>query len=212
MALKPLNPRHEPYGVFDAKDSDVTAFKGGEVVTFDYVAVSGTDKSAKDTADGYVSDTSKTRPVVTKSLTSGRRLLFLADEGVVGYGTLFGVAVGGTAGQDQTGVSLGVHTGYASGKVTCWDGPGLYAVTLDAVDTNSGTGLVKTNGSLAGGAALYATSAGLLTPTVGSAFESYVVGRFIEFTTNGSFVTTPSDLVTGATNFTQAVLRFKTED
>jgi hypothetical protein len=215
MALKPLNPKHEPYGVFDGLDAEVTAFKGGEVVAFTYVAKgSSVDKGAADLNDGYVSDTSQTRPAVTKTLVSGVRPLFLADEGVSGYGTLFGVVVGGTAGQQVGGSTLGPHTAYASGKVTLWDGPGLYAVTLDAVDTTAATGLTKTNTTLAGNAALYATSAGLLTPNSSASFEvgGPVVGRFIEFTTNGSFVTTPSDLVTGAANFTQAVIRFKVED
>jgi len=211
MALKPLNPKHEPYGVFDALDADVTAFKGGEVVQFTYVSATGSDKGAKDVFDGYVSNSAKNRPVVTKTLVADAYPLFLADEGVSGYGTLFGVAVGGTAGQQVSGSALGVHTAYASGKVTLWDGPGLYAVTLDAVDTTASTGLTKTNASLAGNDKLYATSAGLLTPTVGSAVDSTVVGRFIEFTTNGSLVTTPSDLVTGATEFTQAVIRFHVE-
>lgn len=211
MALKPLNPKHEPYGVFDALDADVTSFKGGEVVQFTYVSATGSDKAAKDVFDGYVSNSAKNRPVVTKTLVANAYPLFLADEGVSGYGTLFGVAVGGTAGQQVSGSALGVHTAYASGKVTLWDGPGLYAVTLDAVDTTASTGLTKTNASLAGNDKLYATSAGLLTPTVGSAVDSTVVGRFIEFTTNGSLVTTPSDLVTGATEFTQAVIRFHVE-
>lgn len=214
MALKPLNPKHEPYGVFDALDADTTSFKGGEVVAFTYVAKgSSVDKGAADLNDGYVSDAVQTRPAVTKTLVGGAYPLFLADEGVSGYGTLFGVVVGGTAGQQVSGSVVGPHTAYASGKVTLWDGPGLYAVTLDAVDTTAATGLTKTNATLAGNAPLYATSAGLLTPTAGSGFDagSTTVARFIEFTTNGSFVTTPSDLVTGATNFTQAVIRFKVE-
>lgn len=213
MALKPLNPKHEPLGMFDALDADVTSFKGGEVVGFTYVAKgSSVDKGSADVNDGYVSDADPTRPAATKSLVSGMRPLFLVDEGVSGYGTLFGVVVGGTSGQQVSGSALGPHTAYASGKVTLWDGPGLYAVTLDAVDTTVATGLTKTNGTLAGGDPLYATSAGLLTPNGAAAFEAVEVGRFIEFTTNGSFVTTPSDLVTGATNFTQAVLRFKVVD
>lgn len=214
MALKPLNPKHEPYGVFDSLDADVTSFKGGEVVGFTYVSVNGSDQAAQDVADGYVALASATRPAVTKTLVPDMYPLFLADEGVSGYGTLFGVVVGGTAGQQVSGSVVGPHTAYASGKVTLWDGPGLYAVTLDAVDTNATTGLVKTNPTLVGNAPLYATSAGLLTPTQASGFDggtSPVVGRFIEFTSNGSFVTTPADLVTGVSVLTQAVIRFKVE-
>lgn len=215
MALKPLNPHANPYGTFDGLDSEVGSLLGGEVVRLTYVTAVGsgaTDKAASDEFDGYVSNTAKNRPAVTLALSAGKRPLFLADEGIANYGTLFGVVVGGTAGQSVSGTQLGPHTALASGKVTLWDGPGMYAVTLDAVDTNATTGLQKTNTSLAGGDALYATAAGKLTPTVGSAFESIVVGRFIEFTTNGSYVNTPADLVTGTSgNFTQAVLRFMVE-
>lgn len=211
MALKPLYGNRQPYGTFDGLDSELTSWKGGEVCTFAYTSVTGSDKAAKDVFDGYVSNTSKTRPVVTKTLVSGNRPLFLADEGIVGYGTLFGVLVGGTAGSNQSSSTIGPHTASGAGKVTVWDGPGIYAVTLDAVDNNDATGLSKYNATLTGGAALYATAAGLLTPAVGSAFESVVVARFIEFTTDGSLVTTPADLVTGATTFTQAVIRFAPE-
>lgn len=210
MALKPLYHNRTPMGVFDALDSEVTAFKGGEVVKFAYVDAFGTDKAAADVKDGYVSESSELRPAVTKTLTSGARPLFLADEGSTGYGTLFGVVVGGSSGQDVSGVAVGPHTALASGKVTLWD-TGLFAVTLDAVDTNPNIGLAKTNASLTGGAALYATSGGLLTPDAASAFESVVVARFIEFTTSGSLVRTPADLVTGNTVFTQAVINFRVE-
>ena len=62
---------------------------------------------------------------------------------LLGYGTLFGAVVGGTVGQQVngpttfTGAILGPHTSTGSGKTTCWDKPGLYAVSLDAVDTTS---------------------------------------------------------------------------
>jgi hypothetical protein len=211
MALKPLYHNRTPMGVFDALDSEVTAFKGGEVVTLTYVDAFGSDKASADVKDGYVSESSQLRPAVTKSLVSGKRPLFLADEGTSGYGTLFGVVVGGSSGQDMTGIQVGPHTAYPSGKVTLWD-TGLFAVTLDAVDPNANVGLQKTNASLAGGAALYATVDGLLTPNAAAAFEAVTVARFIEFTTNGSLVRTPADLVTGNTVFTQAVINFRIEE
>lgn len=200
--LQPLYAGLEPIGTFDGYDGDYLTLKGGEVVTLRtvsfYAPGSGTvgDKAAYDVFDGYAPSTSAVRPCVTKTLSTGVRPLFLADEGITGYGTLFGVVVGGVAGQVVTGGStLGPHTATASGKVTCWDKPGLYAVTLDAVDTTASTGLVPTNTTLVPGAALYATTAGLLTPASGSSFEaSKVVGRFVEFTTNGSLVATPASL------------------
>ena len=224
MALKVLQGSR-PYGQFDGLDSVVTACKGGEVVGFSYVATSqATDKHAKDIDDGYVSNTTVQRPAVTTALTSGMRPLFLVDDGTSGYGTLFGEVVGATVGMVVSGGTvLGPHTATGSGKLTLWDGPGIFAVTLDAVHTATTTGLVPTNTTLAGGAALYATSGGLLTPAVGSAFESIVVGRFLEFATNGSLVNTPKSLTsalnspsgsasTGAGSFAQAVFHFKVED
>lgn len=224
MALKVLQGSPRPYGQFDGLDSLVTSCKGGEVVGFTYVSTTaGVDKHAKDIDDGYVSNTTLQRPAVTTTLVSGMRPLFLVDDGTSGYGTLFGEVVGATVGQIVTGgTQLGPHTATGSGKLTLWDGPGIYGVTLDAVHTALTTGLVPTNTTLAGGAALYATTGGLLTPAVGSAFESIIVGRFIEFATNGSLVNTPKSLTaalnspsasasTGAALFTQAIFRFQVE-
>ncbi|HVI41785.1 MAG TPA: hypothetical protein VM577_14125 [Anaerovoracaceae bacterium] len=228
MALKILQAGIEPLGQFDGLDADVTTVKGGEVVCFTYVSIVGTDKHASDVNDGYVSSTTLSRPAVTKSLSSGARPLFLVDDGTVGYGTLFGVVVGGASGQVSFGPSstipsgsiLGPHTALGSGKLTLWDKPGLYAVTLDAVDTTAATGLVPTNTTLAGGSPLYATTAGLLTPNAGAAFEAIIVARFLEFSGTGSLVTTPVDLVNARNSptgnvssvvqkpFTQAVIHF----
>ncbi len=223
MALKPLYAGHEPLGVFDGLDGEATTLKGGEVVSFQYTTFGGVDKAAKDIDDGYMGTTSKKRPAVTKTLVSGMRPLFLCDEGTTGYGTLFGEVVGASAGQVVTGGSfLGPHTATGSGKVTLWDKPGLYAVTLDAVDTTAATGLSPENANLQGSTSLYATTAGLLTPAVGSAFDAgVVVARFIEFTTNGSLVNTPVHLVSALNSpsgqggakmaFTQAVIYFHPE-
>lgn len=220
MALKPLQAQFN-YGQFDGVDSELTALLGGEVVSFNTTAITSGDLEAADVKDGYSGTTNKNRPVVSKVLVSGMRPLFLADEGISGYGTLFGTVVGGTVGQVVTGGAvLGPHTTAGSGKVTLWDMPGLYAVTLDAVDTTGSTGLVTGNNSLQAGTALYATTAGKLTPAIGSSFESVVVARFIEFTTNGSLVNTPNSLVAALnspvgnvsslrpSSFTQCVIHF----
>ncbi len=222
MALRLLQSGIQPLGQFDGLDAEVTSGLGGEVCTFTYVSITpGTDDAAKDIEDGYVAQ-ANTRPAVTTTLTSGARPLFLCDDGTSNYGTLFGEVVGASVGLQSTGGTvLGPHTATGSGKLTLWDKPGLYAVTLDAVDTTLNSGLVPTNPALAGGDALYATAAGLLTPAVGSAFESVVLGRFIEFTGEGSLVTSTLDLVQatnspvgasapGAT-FTQAVIHWSPE-
>ena len=204
MALKLLQPGTQPLGQFDGLDSEVLTLKGGEVVTFNSVPLTSTDKAASDAFDGYSEPSVEKRTVVTKTLVDGYRPLMLADDGVAGYGTLFGTVVGGTVGQVVTGGAvLGPHTATGSGKVTCWDKPGLYAVSLDACDPTASTGLTPTNTTLKTGAALYASSssstfgAGLLTPNSAESFDSgpFVVGRFVEFATNGSLVNTPNKLV-----------------
>jgi len=197
MALRLLQSGDQPLGQFDGYDNITSTMKGGEVGTIIGVAVTNPDKAAWDAngADGYVGNPAQ-RPYVTTLLASGTRPLFLLDEGITGYGTLFGSVVGGTTGmQSVNGAVLGPHSALASGKITCWDKPGTYAVTLDAVDTTPSNGLVPTNTTLSIGDRLYATAAGVLTPAVGKAFENVVLGRFIEFTTDRSLVTTPNYLV-----------------
>lgn len=217
--LRPLQASL-PLGQFDGVDGTTALLKGGEVVGFTQLNLATTtDKGASDLSDGYVGTTTKYRPAVTSTLTSGMRPLFLADEGIAKYGTLFGEVVGGATGQVVSGgAQLGPHSSTGSGKVTLWGNPGLYAVTLDAVDTNAVTGLNPLNSSLSVGAALYATSAGLLTPNAGSAFEAVVVARFVEFTTDGSLVTSTQAQVSALNSptgspalvlgFTQAVIHF----
>jgi hypothetical protein len=209
MALKLLQPGIQPLGQYDGLDSEVLLLKGGEVVTFSTVlATSATDKAASDAFDGYTlgglgSGAAVSRTVITKTLTgSGAtavRPLMLADEGIAGYGTLFGTVVGGTVGQSVSGAVLGPSTATGSGKVTCWDKPGLYAVSLDACDTTSLTGLNPNNTTIKAGKPLYATAAGLLTPnsalSFGASATADIVGRFVEFETNGSLVNTPNKLV-----------------
>src|SRR6185369_12913969 len=145
MSLKLLQPGIQPLGQFDGLDADVLNTKGGEVVTFTYVNstgqpgvhVAGEDQGAYDVFDGYVnvSGTFK-RPAVTKTHAAtnfAARPLMLSDDGITGYGTLFGSVVGGSVGQVVTGGAvLGPHTATGSGKTTCWDKPGLYGVSLDA--------------------------------------------------------------------------------
>lgn len=217
MSLKLLQPGTQPLGQFDCVDAELTSFKGGEVCSFTYVTTNttpgvttaGVDQAAYDAFDGYVNVSSTfKRPAVSKNWNgtvlapATSRPLFLADDGVVGYGTLFGVVIGGTVGQTSYGPSstipasavLGPHTALGSGKMTLWDKPGLYAVSLDAVDTTVG-GLIPTNTSLTGGDILYITATGLLTTTANKVASSPTVGHLVEFNTNGSLVTTPNYLV-----------------
>jgi len=204
MALKPLQAGSYPLGQFDALDTDVSSFLGGECVMFaTNVTYPGTELAAEDVNDGYTGQSNK-RTVVTRVLanaqgaTDPKPPIMLADDGTTGYGTLFGTVVGATVGKVVTGGSaLGPSTALGSGKVTCWNQSGLYAVSLDAVDSTAFTGLVPGNLNLRTGVPLYASiTTGKLTPTSGSnAWSNSVVGRFIEFAASGSLVSTPRNLV-----------------
>jgi|SRR5271166_2058455 len=202
MALVLLNSGREPLGQFDVKDTQLTSFKGGEVCTWGSTLLTSGDLAASDVfQDGYVGTTSKSRPYVTLTLTATSAPLFLSDDGIAHYGTLFGTIVGGTAGQVVSGGAvLGPSTATGSGKMTLWDKQGLYGTTLDAVDT-AADGLVPTNSTLAVGTALCYTALGLLTPQRstnsinGTGSNSPVVAYLSEFSTNGSLVTTPQTLV-----------------
>jgi hypothetical protein len=218
MALKLLQPGIQPLGQFDGLDSDVLTLKGGEIVSFCGVTTSGQpgvtspglDQGAYDVFDGYVGTSAFKRPAVTRKfdgtnlpVAGTSRPLMLSDDGITGYGTLFGSVVGGAVGQQVngptsfTGAILGPHTATGSGKVTCWDKPGLYAVSLDAVDTTASTGLIPSNSTLTVGSSLSFTVTGLLTPLSGGSpvSSNTVVGHLVEFNTNQSLVTTPNYLV-----------------
>lgn len=220
MALKPLQAIL-PIGQYDGYDSETNSLLGGEVVTLVNFAFEGSEATVTDDAaadangsDGYVGTTNKYRPIVTKNLPDGSRPVFLADEGISGYGTLFGELVGAVAGKKTTGSQLGPHSASGSGKVTLWR-EGLFAVTLDAVDT-AADGLNPNNATLDVGDPITATDAGLLTPVGSSAgsfdSSSLVVARLVEFTSNESLVNTPANLVSSnGPGFTQVVIHFDPE-
>ena len=198
------NEGFQPLGQFDGYDSTYLSVKGGEVMTLLAIPLTQSDLAAADVAeDGYVGSPA-TRPAVTfASATSAP--VFLSDDGTSHYGTLFGAVVGGVTGKQSngpnsyTGAVLGPHTATGSGKITIWDKPGVYGVTLDACDTNS-DGLVPTNSSCSVGAKLTWGLVGQLTLQSSAAATAALtttkyVGRLIEFETNGSLVTTPQNLV-----------------
>jgi hypothetical protein len=199
MALVILQPGLNPLGQYDAVDSIATTVKGGEVLTFTTVLTSA-DKAAADAADGYINP-GTSRVALTTNIQANSHPLMLCDDGLLHYGTLFGTVVGGTVGQTSYGLTstvpssalLGPHTATGSGKLTAWDKPGLYGVTLDAVDDAPTTGLVPTNPTLTAGSEVYAqVNNGILTA---ASTNNFGVGWFVEFHTNGSLVTTPNRLV-----------------
>jgi len=192
MALRPLQANGNLTLSIDVLDTQAASFKGGEVVMLTSTVVPGDLAAADATNDGYIY-TNK-RPVATRTLTNGARMLFLADDGITGYGTLLGTVVGGVAGQ-QMGAALGPSSLTGSGKLSCWQSPGTYAISLDAVDTTASTGFVPENAALVPGAPIYATSNGVLTPNSAAAFENVRLGSFVEFADSGSLVNTPNYLV-----------------
>lgn len=219
MTLKLLHTSGTPVGEYDGLDSELTTFKGGELVTFSSVVASADLQAA--TADGYLNlGTGLSRMVLAKTAGVGLPFL-LVDDGTAGYGTSFGTIVGGTAGQQVTGGAvLGPASTQGSGKLSVWATPGLFAVSLDAVDTTATTGLTTTNTSLAPGAKLFVMSGGLLTPNSGAsgASSSAWAGRFVSFETTRTLVTSqlsqvqalnsPTGAVAPTTSYNWAVFYF----
>lgn len=207
MALILLQPNQLPIGQYDAVDGYTTSILGGEVCSFTTVTVSS-DAAAADAADGYLNP-GTSRPALTVNLpVDGYGPFYLTDDGIKNYGTLFGTVVGGTVGQVSFGPNtsvpsadlLGPHTALGSGKWSAWQAPGLYGVTLDALDAS----VQPTSATPQPGLALYANNTlqahpGRLTATsangVTNGVSATVMARFVEFRTNGSLVTTPNRLV-----------------
>jgi len=219
MALKVLYPGTPPIGQFDFEDGYLSSVKGGEICTLVALSIANTatEQSAADAKDGYTNYSQKKRVGLTLNVAAyTARPLWLTDDGTTGYGTLFGQVIGVPAGLATTGTNLGPHTAAASGKVTAWDKPGIYGVTLDAVDLTS-AGLQPSNTSLVPQSKIYPTILGLLTPTytraVGaSSTNSPVVARFLEFeTTARSLVKTPASLVGGTVAWEHAVISYHVE-
>jgi hypothetical protein len=190
MALVLLNNNGTPLGQFDGYDN--LAPLGGEVAKLVGYGTGGSDKHAKDIDDGYApGGLQNTRPAVSLTLdgneTGG---FFLTDDGTANYGTLFGTLVGGHVGQTVTGGTvLGPNTMSGSGKVTLWMNPGLYGVTVDALDAT-----LAASTSLTVGTTLSYTAAGKLCLAAQKVGSAPVVARFVEFSTGDTLVTTPRSL------------------
>lgn len=225
MALFPLQPGLNPLGQFDVVNTELASILGGQVLTFTSVSRTNTstESAAFDAADGYLFDTTvpiNNRPASTRASTAAQFPLYLSDDGLSGYGTYFGQTIGVPAGLSTTGTNLGPHSAAASGKVTLWDKPGLYAVSTDAVATDFLT-------SISTGA-----SAGLTPGTVLGFCNSTDIGKlahnsctlkvagtgvgyFVEFATantsnqtGGSLVTTPNKLVGATEIFTRVIINW----
>lgn len=213
MALYIYEPGVQPLGQFDCLDAYLSGIKGGEVGTlFGAARVnSANEKAAFDVLDGYTNLTDVQRAAVANRVNNANvRPLWLLDDGTTGYGTLFGQTIGTPVGLLATGTNLGPHTAAASGKVTCWDKPGLYAVSVDAVDT-SADGLVLTNANCDPGAAIRPEATGVLTLSTAGTAVAVTVGRFVEFETSPFLVTTPPSLVGATEAATRVVVSYRVE-
>jgi hypothetical protein len=120
MALLMVQEGLFPAGQYDGYSTFLP--KGGEV---------GVLISTGTNSDGY-------QVLAVRGATTGDKgPFYLVDDGLTGYGVLFGntvtrTATGFSSGAD-TATRLGPATYAASGKLTLWDKPGLYAVTLDTL-------------------------------------------------------------------------------
>lgn len=216
MALYLLQPGIQPLGQFDFLDTDLANVKGGDFGVFGEASrvVTSTEKAAQDALDGYVADqvdagtATATRPVL--QLADGSETgvpYYLLDDGTTGYGTLYGQLIGNPVGLATTGSAIGPHSAQGSGKVTAWDKPGLYAVSLDACDSDL---VPTTSGNLYDtplpGAVVYRGAATAQLTRVST--TGYMVGAFVELSGSGSLVTTPGRLVGAAEAFDRVVIQF----
>jgi hypothetical protein len=217
MALYLLQPGVQPLGQFDFLDADLASCEGGMIGTLDEAsrAKSASNKGAADAFDGYVADLvdvgtpDASRPILRLADTSTEvnKLFYLLDDGTAGYGTLFGQLIGNPVGQTFTGSALGPHTASGSGKVTAWDKPGLYGVSLAALDADV---VPTSSGNLYDtplpGELLYrgATTAKLTRSTA----SGDKMAMFVEVSGNRSLVTTPAKLVGAAEVFDRIVIQY----
>lgn len=213
MSLNILQPGIQPAGQFDVLDGYLDSILGGEVGTLYAASRVNTagEKAVADVLDGYTNTTAVTRAAVANQVNaSTQRPLWLLDEGKSGYGTLFGQVIGTPLGLSTVGTNLGPHTAAASGKVTCWHQPGLYAVTVDAVNT-AVDGLVLANATCVPGLELHVLATGKLTPAGSTGAVAVEVGRFVEFETSPHLVNTPASLVGADEAAVRAVFHFNVE-
>ena len=230
MGLFILQPGIEPLGQLDFLDTDLDNVLGGEIGVPDEATRtnSSTEKASADARDGYVANAvSEGTPAATRSIvriadgysttfldtTKGSiriepyKVFYLLDDGKQYYGTLFGEVLGSPTGLGTSGTRLGPHTAAASGKVTCWDKMGLYAVSLnalsaDVVPTASGN-LYDT--PLPGEVLYREHNTGKLTRT--STTEDKIA-MFVELTNNRSLVNTPAKLVGATEVFDRVVIEY----
>ena len=211
MALYPLQGGMQPLGQFDVVDSVLDSIAGGEVMTLTTASRtnSATETAAPDALDGYTYSDSLLRPAATLATTAAEYPLYLADDGKDDYLTLFG-KVAGPLGLGN-GANIGPHTAAASGKVTLWDKPGLYAVSVSACASDFVSAMPVVVGLAPGSALGFGSGADagkMCHDACANKVAATGVGRFVEFSAEPSLVTTPARLVGAAEQFTRVVIQF----
>jgi len=211
MALFPLNAGGRPLGQFDMLDTELSVIKGGEILTLTEASRTNTtiEKAAADVFDGYIAAAPGvgSRSVATIASLAAEAPLFLVDEGSSpDYLTSFGTLVGSTVGINTTGTILGPHTATGSGKVTLWDQPGLYVITVDAIasDFQSTEGLLDGYALSAGDILGFNNSGQLAHGSCSGVVTGSGVCNFVEFESGGktgAIVNTPPRLVGSAEVF-----------
>ena len=219
MALYPLNANLNPMGRFDILNTDASGILGGEVMTLHNTSITNTstETAAADVFDGYIATgvdsgtTTRTRVVARVATTSYvgspyYNVFYLADDGAAGYGVLFGSIIGGNTGMvtgqgASTATNAGPSSLSGSGKITLWNSPGLYAITLDAVDhANATTAIVlptTSSGAFdtpAPGALLGINATGYLCRYS----SGPTVAQFVELSASGGRVQTNARIFGGA--------------
>jgi len=146
MALKLLQPGLRPMGQFDI-DSDTatntTGITGGELMTLS-ASTGAAEYAAADLSNGTSPAAEASMATGTADMSTTDAIIgFLADDGIRGYGTMFGELIGNIAGQ-ATSVSgatvIGPRTSSGSGKVTLHHGPGLYGFSAPADGSTTAVG------------------------------------------------------------------------
>lgn len=214
MALFPLNPGVVPLGQIDVLDPELELILGGEVMTLTTAARtnSASETAAQDALDGYTFTDANLRPASTRASTAAQGPLYLADDGnSPDYLTYFGSLTGPLGlGPSETGTRLGPHTAAGSGKVTLWDKPGLFGISVSALASDFLTSLVGNN-ITAGTVLGFANGADIgkvAHDNCANVVSATGIGHFVEFSSDPSLVTTPDRLVGAAEQFTRLVLQW----
>jgi len=215
MALYPLQPGMHPLGQFDVLDTVLNSVAGGEVMTLTTASRTNTltETAAADALDGYTYADAGLRPATTLATTAAEFPLYLSDDGTgPGYLTYFGGLTGPLGlGLSENGTQLGPHTAAGSGKVTLWDKPGLFAVSVNALASDFVSTIPVVAGlapGLAIGFGSGADAGKLAHDGCSNKVAATGVGRFVEFSSEPSLVTTPNRLVGADEQFTRVVLQW----